>query len=316
MFLIRVATSPNLGKGHFSRCVRIRSVIKHKVIWLIDKGTKDLYFKKSKDQVVEENSNTSFLQLKKYILDKRIKAIMIDNPKLNSNDIKKYALLKPIIVLVDNFTVYKNALSICMHPINKNNKNFLSGLKYLPLKKKPLNKNKKTENILVSFGNVDKNCITESVVKVLIDIFSNKLINANKFKINIVLGAYKKNKNNIKKIVSAYDNFQVYDNIYNMEELYKQSSFAIGAPGFSQLERIEYRIPSILIAQNKTQQKLLNYWKSSGCALVVKNIETELKKNLFNLISSNKVKSNINKSFDYNGAKRIYKNIEIFLSKV
>ena len=60
MFLIRVATSPNLGKGHFSRCVRIRSVIKHKVIWLIDKGTKDLYFKKSKDQVVEENSNTSY----------------------------------------------------------------------------------------------------------------------------------------------------------------------------------------------------------------------------------------------------------------
>ena len=54
MFLIRVATSPNFGKGHFSRCVRIRSVIKSKVIWFIDKDTKDIYFKKSKDQVLEE----------------------------------------------------------------------------------------------------------------------------------------------------------------------------------------------------------------------------------------------------------------------
>ena len=99
-----------------------------------------------------------------------------------------------------------------------------------------------------------------------------------------------------------------------MEELYKKSSFAIGAPGFSQLERIEYKIPSILIAQNKTQKKLLKYWVASGCALVVQNIEKELKK-LFYLISSNEVKSNIIKSFDYNGAKRIYKNIKAFLIK-
>ena len=101
--------------------------------------------------------------------------------------------------------------------------------------------------------------------------------------------------------------FIIWKNYINKVVCYRGSSF-------SQLERIEYRIPSILIAQNKTQQKLLNYWKSSGCALIVKNIEKELKKKIFYLISSNKVKSNIIKSFDYNGAKRIYKNIKIFLS--
>ena len=92
------------------------------------------------------------------------------------------------------------------------------------------------------------------MVEILTDIFSKKLMNANKFKINIVLGSYKKNKNKIKKIIAQYKNFKVYDNISNMEELYKKTSFAIGAPGFSQLERIEYRIPTILIAQNKTQK--------------------------------------------------------------
>ena len=49
----------------------------------------------------------------------------------------------------------------------------------------------------------------------------------------------------------------------------------------------------------------------SGCALVVQYRE-RIKKNLLCLISSNEVKSNINKSFDYNGAKRIYKNIKPF----
>ena len=62
------------------------------------------------------------------------------------------------------------------------------------------------------------------MVDVLIDIFLNKLINANKFKINIVLGAYKKIKIILKKLFLHLKNFKVYDNIYNMEELYKQSS--------------------------------------------------------------------------------------------
>ena len=31
----------------------------------------------------------------------------------------------------------------------------------------------------------------------------------------------KKNKNNIKKVIAQYKNFKVYDNISNMEELYK-----------------------------------------------------------------------------------------------
>ena len=77
MFLIRVATSPNFGKGHL-RCLRIRSVIKSKVIWFIDKDTKDIYFKKSKDQVLEEKAIDPFYNSKKYILDKRVKAVIID----------------------------------------------------------------------------------------------------------------------------------------------------------------------------------------------------------------------------------------------
>ena len=56
----------------------------------------------------------------------------------------------------------------------------------------------------MSFGNVDKSCITESVVEILTDIFSKKLMKANKYKINIVLGSYKKNKNKIKKVIAQY----------------------------------------------------------------------------------------------------------------
>ena len=40
MYLIRVATNSNFGKGHINRCLRIRKSIKDEVVWFIDKGTK------------------------------------------------------------------------------------------------------------------------------------------------------------------------------------------------------------------------------------------------------------------------------------
>ena len=40
-----------------------------------------------------------------------------------------------------------------MHPLNIENKNFISGIKYLPIIKKKLNQYN-NKNILISFGNI------------------------------------------------------------------------------------------------------------------------------------------------------------------
>ena len=44
MYLIRVATNLNYGKGHLNRCIKIRNSLKDKVVWFVDKGTKKKLF--------------------------------------------------------------------------------------------------------------------------------------------------------------------------------------------------------------------------------------------------------------------------------
>ena len=220
---------------------------------------------------------------------------------------------------MDNYYIFKNALSICMHPMKVNKANFITGSKYIPLiKKKIINKKNKTKNILVSFGNVDSKCCTEKVIKAFQKLIAIGELKESEYRINIILGKYKKNITIIRKMVSLNKNLKVYRGLINLDEFYKNCDFAVGAPGFSQVERIEYNIPTILIAQNNTQKKLLLGWEKIGCALIVKNIGKELKKQIVLLAQSTmakeKIKEKISKNFDNNGDQRIIKKIENYIN--
>lgn len=319
MFLIRVSTGSNFGKGHINRCLKIREKIKNRVIWFVDKGAKQNSFVKFDDKIVEEVSSSSISKTTNYALDNNIKAIIIDNP--NVKNLKKMLFfgVKPIIILVDKHIIYKNVLSICMHPINIKEKNFISGYEYLPLvkKQKKICKNPNKKNILVSFGNIDSKCLTEKVISTFQKLIESKDLNLNQYIINIILGRFKKNIKLIKSITASNKKFKLIHKPNSLDSLYKKCDFAIGAPGFSQVERLEYKIPSILIAQNEIQKKILESWEKSGCALVVKNIKTDLKNNIFLMIQNEKVKNDIQKKiaekFDGNGTERILKKIDSYV---
>lgn len=319
MYLIRVSTSSNLGKGHISRCIKIRNRIKNKVVWFVDRGSKKNLEKIIKDKIVEENSKASLLKITKYLKDYNVEAIIIDNPEIKN--LRKQNIFgdSPIIIFVDKYVSIKNVLSVCMHPINIKEDNFISGHKYLPLIKKnqKINKNKKIKNILVSFGSRDSKCLTEKVIKAFQEMMVHRDYKLSEYKINIILGKYKKNIKIIKRSVSFNKNFQIFNNLISLNSLYEKSDFAIGAPGFSQIERLEYNIPTILIAQNGTQKKLLESWEGIGCALIVKNIQKDLKNNIDLMIQKNEVKKNIKKmilkKFDNKGSLRVLKKIENYV---
>ena len=95
-------------------------------------------------------------------------------------------------------------------------------------------------------------------------------------------------------MISINKNFNLYKNLLDLESMYKKSDFAIGAPGFSQIERTEHNIPTILIAQNSIQRSLLSGWHNCGCALVVENIH-ELNSKIISMINSKELKNNIKK---------------------
>ncbi len=320
MYLIRVSTNSNLGKGHINRCIKIRNKIKSKVVWFIERGTKKELPNNLTDKIIEETSSTSLSKTIKYAIEYNAKAVIIDSPNIEVFKIESILGVKPIIIFVDKHLNFKNVLSVCMHPINIKRKNFLSGYKYLPLIKKRKNISivKKSKNILVSFGNKDSKGLTENVVKIFQDLIVNQKFNLEEYKINIILGKYKKNKKHIKNTLAFNKNFRVFSNLSNLDIFYKKSGFAIGAPGFSQIERLEYNIPTILIAQNNIQKKLLDSWKDTGCALIAKNIQKDLKHNIALMIKKKEIRNNlidtISSKFDGDGASRIFKEIKNYVN--
>lgn len=316
MYLIRVATNSNFGKGHINRCLRIRKSIKDEVVWFIDKGTKKKIVKIENDVIIEESSKNSFLKTIKYSKDYKIKAVIVDTPEIKKFKKNNIFEKKPIIIFVDEYLKIKHTLSVCMHPLNIENKNFISGIKYLPIIKQKLNKHNNKKNILISFGNVDSKCLTEKVIKSLLELINYENLNINEYTVNIILGKYKKNVSIIRKMVSSNKNFRIFKNLVSLDAMYKKCDFAIGAPSFSQIERAEYNIPTILIAQNNIQKKLLNGWKESGCALVAENIK-ELNSIITSMIHSKALKKDIKnkmlKTFDGNGISRIKRKIEDYI---
>ena len=317
MYLIRLSTSKNMGRGHISRCIKLRNKINKEVIWFIDKNTKNDLVKIVKDRIIEENNPQSISKTTKFALKYNVKAIIIDMQNTENFIQNEIFNKKPIIVIVDKYLIVKNALSICMHPLHIEEKNFISGLKYLPITKKKQNKFN-IKNILISFGNVDSNSITEKVIKAIIEIMQENVIKKNEYKIYIILGKYKKNAHLITKMVSKQSNFIIFKNPIDMSLFYKKCEFAVGSPGFSQIERLEYKIPTILIAQNTTQKKLLQHWQKSGCALVVKPNYRDLKNKIILMFQSEEIKNNIRKSItkniDNKGITRMVKKIESFIN--
>ena len=138
MYLIKVASNPNLGKGHINRCLRIRKKITSEVKWFVDKGTRKLFFKNINDEVYEEENDNSFDKLEKISAKNNIKAIIIDVTNIEKNKVKKLSKVYPVVLIVDYYLQISNTLRICLHPIPKLEKNFISGFQYLPLSKKKI----------------------------------------------------------------------------------------------------------------------------------------------------------------------------------
>ena len=152
-------------------------------------------------------------------------------------------------------------------------------------------------------GFTDKNKLTETVIKIFKEIVLEYRSSPFKYKIHIVAGDFFNNVEEIKRIILNNKNFKLHTNLSNLEKLYEVTDFAIGAPGFSQIERLEYCIPTILIPQSSTHKNLLDYWEKINCACVVFNVKKNLKKKIEELLYSKNLKN------------KVIKNIEIFIRK-
>ena len=314
---IRVSTDTSSGRGHFERCLTIRSYITEKVSWFVDDESKFIKNKISKlDELFCENGTNKYTILKKSIRNNYINCVLVDSYHINSRDIYNISNNIPIIVLIDQNIDTRANIIVCPQPIDVDlieGTKYLCGPKYAPISGKFIFKNKKkylNNKILISFGAYDSNGITLNVIKAIKNLL---LSHSYSFYIVITLGKDSPIINKVRTLIKNLSNFQLVLESKNMEDIYKDCNIAIGAPGLSFLERLASGLPSLLIAQNKTHDELIEKWVKLGCAVraenSIKSIQNNL--NLFFLddISRKKIIIKGKNLVDGKGGNRIVKEI-------
>ena len=103
----------------------------------------------------------------------------------------------------------------------------------------------------------------------------------------------------------------------NINLIYDKSLFAIGAPGLSHFERLASGVPSILVAQSKNHNLLVEKWNLINCCISCKNNITSIEEAILKMLNEIKLRKKIIekglKEVDGKGAIRIASEIEKFL---
>lgn len=113
------------------------------------------------------------------------------------------------------------------------------------------------KNILVFFGGSDLTNETKKAIEAI------KLLNKPEIKVNVVVGASNKNKEQIKEICSCDEQLTFYCQVNNMAELMNEADLAIGAGGTTTWERCFMELPSIVISIADNQHE--------GCRFIAEN---------------------------------------------
>jgi len=314
---IRVSTETSSGRGHFERCLTIRSCINEKVHWFVDDESSFIKNRISNlDRLFCENGNDKYSILKKSIKNNHINCVLVDSYNINSREIYNINNNIPIIVLIDKNIDTKANIVICPQPIDLEfieGTTYLCGPKYAPIPSKFIFKNKKkyvNNKILISFGAYDSIGITINAIEAIKNIL---LYHSYSFETVITLGKDSPIINKVRDLIKNLPNFQLILESKNMENIYRNCNIAIGAPGLSFLERLASGVPSVLIAQNKIHDELIEKWVKLGCAVRAENSIMSIQNNL-NLLYLDHILRNtiITKGqnlVDGNGGNRIVKEI-------
>ena len=322
MFLIgiRVANYPGAGQGHLNRCINIRKHLNQKVVWFLDKKEKKVLNLYPQDKLFIESKKSSIDKCILHCKKKIINLMLIDSYAIAKNTLEKLNKFVFTAIILDSYKkIYAN-LIISPQPFKFHrlkNATYLTGTKFAPIdfikRKNSIIRN----SLLVSMGMFDGKGITLKIVKVLIKNYKKKSIS---FETIITLGKKSPFLKKIKEEIKGYTNkIHLKVDAENMNLIYEKSFFALGAPGISHLERLASGVPTILIAQNKNHNLLVEQWNSKMCALIARNNMMSIEKSIFKMLNESKVRKKIMqqgmKYVDGKGASRIAHEVNKFLFK-
>ena len=261
-FIFFPDTGKSNGLGHFHRCLKFKNALgrKYNIVFIINKFFDNKYLKGKKLKFIKyDNLNN----LKSIIQKFKNPYLLLDSYSLKIHkffsqiiNIKKRILILDFkmknngdVIIDHTFMREKN-----FHRINKNQKIFL-GHTFLPVNNK-LNK-KKTNTILIDLGSIKNNFLILKCVKKI-----NELLNLKNYKI-IIINKYFK-KRNLSNIQSNKD-IEVFKYIKDIEKIYQNTFFSIGACGISLYEKCYFQIPTFSKSFARNQTYNFKNFQSKKC---------------------------------------------------
>jgi len=271
------------GKGHLIRCLKLAKNLKKKNI--------NFFFLDIKDNI--KINSIKYIKIENLNKNIKFKYVVIDDYNFNYNDITKLNLNSKYIYFDDynRKKFYRPYLIINGSPsANKKNYKFLKnnnirlllGQKYQILNIQKVKINKNRSNLLLCFGFVDEKNLIPKFIKWLKKIRYNK-------KILILVSNKSKNYNTIIKLTFRDKNYKVQNNLKNLEQIYAKSYLSIGAGGIMSLERIVYKIPSLIVSTDNNQISNCVYIKNNSFGIYLgnyKNVKFDFFEKNFNEIQN------------------------------
>ena len=266
------AKNKELGMGHVYRCLNIASEIKKSNVYFLVEdygGLKKIFENKKisnvnyiKKNITKESdfnktiknitkNNIDIVIVDKYCIDfeyisklkNRITTIVISDLK----NIDYYADL-----LINGFVGFENQIHY-----NKQGTRCLLGPKFqiLDSKFQKYKKEKKNNDLLVTFGGIDENNIIEKILKILDS-------RENKIKTKIILGPAKEKSPMIKKFIKKkYSWLKILQETSNMKKEISNSKFGLCSGGLTTYEMAALNVPFGIICQVKHQLITAREWQ-------------------------------------------------------
>jgi UDP-2,4-diacetamido-2,4,6-trideoxy-beta-L-altropyranose hydrolase len=326
--VFRVDSYNEIAVGHLSRCINLASTLEAL-------GNEIIFISYDDDEAIIRLKVTGF----KYYLTKNkindqkciheelsliskhkdeARVVIVDSYEVNNKYFDELRKLFLAIVYLDDLGL-DFEVDMVINPsssfksIDYIAPTALCGLDYLILNDKYKfggTESVKTESMLITFGGVDHYDLSSKLIP-LIESIDNKL------KLNIIIGPYYDNLNQIKTAINNSNlNIQLYSGLKDLRPIMLQSDIAITAGGVSIYELMALSIPSIGIALWDNQKSNIESLARQGAIIPLyyfegKEFEMQLIESLKKLISDvsfHKDISDISRSIiDGNGALRISK---------
>ena len=333
----RTDSSYTIGTGHIHRCLNIARKFKKK-------KSKCFFFVNDYpgniNKIIQKefalfNLSTNYSQYSyshksniydanltvKLIKKLNIDLLFIDNYLIQEKWEEKVSKFCKIVFISD----YLDRKSHCNFYINYNvpyenistSKNLnqtckkLIGTDYTIIKKLPnLKKKSLKKKIVVFMGGVDTNNFTKKIISILSDrVFID-------FEKVIIIGIRNKNKQSIFKQVKNLKNFNILNgDKKNLYDTFSNSTLIITGASTSMYEHLALGLNSIVIAQNKLQNKILNKLSELNLINFIK-YKNKISKNYINSVLKKEKRTQdvkiLKNLFDSKGVNRI---VEYFLNK-